>query len=201
MPKTFTDSERAYIKNRLIEEAKLCLSQFGVRKTTVDELVKRVNIPKGTFYLFYESKELLFFDVFCEFHDEIQTKLLSEITAIQADMIPKKLTKLIFSLYKMVEDSFMLRFLTNGEMELLIRRLPPEVAKSHAEKDDFSVEQLLSLVPNMQKKNIKVFSAALRAIFLSMLHKHEIGEDIFDDALKMMIHGVIIQMFEEDNND
>ena len=59
MPKTFTDSEREYIKERLIEEAKKSLSQHGIRKTTVDELVKRVNIPKGTFYLFYESKERL----------------------------------------------------------------------------------------------------------------------------------------------
>ncbi|WP_286081321.1 TetR/AcrR family transcriptional regulator [Parablautia intestinalis] len=31
--------------------------------TTVDEIVKRVNIPKGTFYLFYKSKELLLFEV------------------------------------------------------------------------------------------------------------------------------------------
>ena len=35
----------------------------GVKKTTVDELVKRTGIPKGTFYLFYPSKEMLLFDV------------------------------------------------------------------------------------------------------------------------------------------
>lgn len=74
MPKTFSDSERAYIRRRLMEEAKECLGLYGIRKTTVDELVKRVKIPKGTFYLFYESKELLFFDVFCTLHDEMQKK-------------------------------------------------------------------------------------------------------------------------------
>ena len=195
MPKTFTDSERTYIKNRLMEEAKLCLSQFGIRKTTVDELVKRVNIPKGTFYLFYESKELLFFDVFCKFHDELQAKLISKIAVIREDINLLLLTELILELYKLVEKSFMLRFLTNGEMELLIRKLPPELAKSHSERDDFSVEQLLSLVPNFKAVNAKAFSAALRGIFLSMLHKHEIGEEVFDDALKIMIHGVVIQMF------
>ena len=196
MPKTFTDNERNYIKNKLMEEAKLCLTQFGVRKTTVDELVKRVNIPKGTFYLFYKSKELLFFDVFCAFHDELHTKLLSDVAAIQDDISAEKLADLILGLYKMVADSFMLKFLTDGEMELLIRKLPPEIAKSHAEKDDFSVEQLLSLVPNMKKENVKVFSAALRGVFLCTLHKHEIGEDIFDDALKIMIRGIVVQMFE-----
>jgi hypothetical protein len=37
--------------------------------------------------------------------------------------------------------------------------------------------------------------AALRGIFLAMLHKHEIGDEIFDEALKIMIHGVVMQMF------
>ena len=61
MPKTFSDAERVHIKKRLMEEAEACLTQYGIRKTSVDELVKRVNIPKGTFYLFYPSKEMLFF--------------------------------------------------------------------------------------------------------------------------------------------
>lgn len=196
MPKSFTDNERAYIKNRLIEEARLCLSQFGMRKTTVDELVKRVHIPKGTFYLFYESKELLFYDVYCAFHDKLQAKLISEIAAIKDNINSTRLTELYFGLYKMVEGSFMLHFLINGEMELLLRKLPPEITKSHTEKDEINIKQLLYLVPNMKATDIKGFSAALRGIFLSMLHKHEIGDDVFDDALKIMINGVVIQMFE-----
>lgn len=196
MPKAYSEKERTYIKQRLMEEARICLDQFGVRKTTVDELVKRVNIPKGTFYLFYESKELLFFDVFCAFHDEIHSQLLSEIGSANKRMTATRLTQIILGLYRTLEDSFILGFLTNGEMEMLLRKLPPDVAIFHAEQDDISVEQLLSLVPNMIAEKSRVFSAALRGIFLSMLHKHEIGEDIFDEALEMMINGVVLQMFE-----
>jgi len=89
----------------------------------------------------------------------------------------------------------MLSFLTNGEMERLIRKLSPEVAQAHVEEDDMIVEQLL-LVPNMKADKSKVFSAALRGIFLSMLHKQEIGEDVFDETLEMLIHGVVMKMFE-----
>ena len=56
MPRAYSDQERAYIRQRLHEEAILCIKQYGMRKTSVDELVRRVNIPKGTFYLFYPSK-------------------------------------------------------------------------------------------------------------------------------------------------
>lgn len=170
--------------------------QYGMRKTTVDELVRRVNIPKGTFYLFYDSKELLFFDVFLAFHDEVQARLLSEIKAMEGNVDASGLTEVIFGLCKLVEGSFMLRFMTDGELELLIRKLPPEVAAKHAELDDFSVEQLLCLVPDMKAERVRVFSAALRGIFLAMLYKNEIGEEVFDEALRVMIRGVVTQMFE-----
>lgn len=196
MPKSFSDSERAYIKRRLIQEAKQSLIKYGVRKTTVDELVKRVNIPKGTFYLFYKSKELLLFDVFMAFHDEIQEKLTFEIKGLKAGINAQKLTELIFNLYKTAEESFILKSITSGEMELILRKLPPEIAKEHAARDDFNLEKLVYLVPDMRADQVPVFSAALRSIFLSMLHKHEIGEEVFDDALKIMINGVVIQMFK-----
>ena len=45
MPKTYSEQEKAYIRERLLAEAKKSLAQYGIRKTTVDELVKRL-IPR-----------------------------------------------------------------------------------------------------------------------------------------------------------
>jgi AcrR family transcriptional regulator len=196
MPKTFSDSEREYIKKRLLEEAAYCLSHYGVRKTTVDEIVRRANIPKGTFYLFYPSKELLLFDVFCQMHDDYQARMVGQMSALRDDMDPDRMTDIIFGMYKTMEDSFMLRLMTNGELELLFRKLPPEAAALHAEKDTFRTEELAALIPGMKGERLEVFSAALRGIFLSLLHRRDIGEDVFDEALKIMIRGVVIQMFE-----
>lgn len=196
MPKTFSNDEREYIRKRLLEEAKACLSLYGVKKTTVDELVKRVKIPKGTFYLFYESKELLFFDLFCAMHDEYQEKLVAEISVLRNGVDSEQLTDIIFGLYKSLDGSFMLKLITSGEMELLFRKLPPAISKQHAEKDDFRVEELVSLVPNMKADHIRIYSAALRGIFVSLLHKQEVGDDVFDEALRVMIRGVVTQMYE-----
>lgn len=197
MPKAFTDNEREHIKKRLTEEAQSCLKLYGIRKTTVDELVKRVNIPKGTFYLFYDSKELLFYDVLCSVHDELHADLRHRLEALDGPVTADQVTDLVFGLYRKVEASFLYKFITSGDLELLMRKLPPEIARAHAEKDDFSIEQLISMAPGITDDNVKTFSAAMRAIFLSMLHKHEIGEEMFDDALRLMIRGVVLQMFEE----
>ncbi len=197
MPKAYTDNERKYIKKRLIEEAQDCLKRYGFKKTTVDELVKRVNIPKGTFYLFYESKEQLFYEVQCLFHDKLHSYLMSRLEAMDKPASAEQMTGLLLELYKKIEASFFYQFVTNGDFELLMRKLPPEVACEHAKKDDLSIEQLISMVSGIKSDSIKAFSAALRAIFLSMLHRNEIGEDVFEDALRLMIRGVVMQMYEE----
>lgn len=196
MPKPLSEAERAHIRKRLIEEAESCLAQYGLKKTTVDEIVRRVNIPKGTFYLFYESKELLFFDAFIAFHDRIHAQLLETIEVMGDDVRPAQVSALIFDLYKSIEQSFMNRFLMDGDVELLFRKLPQKAVEAHQIKDDLSVQRLVALVPGITEEHTRVFSAALRALFCTMKYRREIGEDVFDEALKILIHGVVIQMFE-----
>ncbi len=198
MPKALSEIERTYIKNRLLKEARESMLRHGIKKTTVDDLVKRVGIPKGTFYLFYESKELLLFDVFCALHDEYQEKIMDEIKQIQGEINADNLTDLIFNMYKLMDQSDIAQLMAGGEIEMLFRKLPPEISKQHAEEDKFRVEELVSMVPNMDSDRIEVFSAALRGVFLAILNKREVGEAVFDDALRVMIRGVVIQMFKGD---
>ncbi len=197
MPKSFTEHERAYIKQRLVQEAETCLRLYGLKKTTVDELVRRVKIPKGTFYLFYESKELLFFDVVMRLQETMTRELLREIEAIPEPVDPDRVTGVMFRLYKSIQDSCLFSLITNGELELLMRKLPPEAVETNARIDDMNVEMLLPPAHGLSPERIKAYSGALRAVFLSMLHRREIGDDVFDDALELMLRGVITRMFQE----
>lgn len=197
MPKSFTEHEREYINKRLKEEAKECLNLYGIKKTTVDELVKRVNIPKGTFYLFYDSKELLLFDVINEVQDEIQGQIIRELQELRGNIDSDELAELLFRFYKKVENTFLLNILTNGDLELLMRKLPLYAVEEHLAQDDFIIEKVLEIIPHKPDLDIKHFSGALRGIFLSMLYKREIGEDVFDGSLKLMIRGIAIQLMEE----
>ncbi|MDF2942091.1 MAG: TetR family transcriptional regulator [Herbinix sp.] len=188
---------------RLKEEALKCLSTYGIKKTTVDELVKRVNIPKGTFYLFYESKELLLFDAINDLHNEIQKKLLQELQGILENLTVDQLTDFMLRLYQEVNNTGLLSVIMNGELEALMRKLPEETVKEHLAHDNFSIEQFFSFLPLKEKKNINIeaYSGAFRGIFLTMLYKREIGINIFDDAMRLMLRGLMLQIFEEEKND
>lgn len=201
MPKPYSDSERVYIIKRLKEEAELCLNQFGVKKTTVDELVKRVSIPKGTFYLFYPSKEQLFFDVFLDKHNAIQQTLLEKLNREGKGLNASSFATLIFNLYMEIEDSFLFKLMTSGELELIMRKLPEEVVLEHQQQDDFSFETLFKFIPAAENKNAEVFSSAFRGIFLVMSHKREMGETVFNQAIKVLIEGLSYALFKEEKND
>ena len=195
MPKKFSDTEKEYIKKRLKEEALKCLTIYGVRKTTVDELVKRVNIPKGTFYLFYESKELALYDAINDLHEELHHKLMKQLEGFTEGITVDGLTDFLYRLYQDIDQTGLMPLLVHGELDDLIRRLPEDKVKEHLIYDDSSIKQLFDLLcPG--KQDVRIFSGAFRAVFLSMLYRREIGEEIFDEVLKMMIRGLILQVLE-----
>lgn len=103
----------------------------------------------------------------------------------------------LYSLFKRVDDSFLASMIQNNDIELLMRKLPPQLVQEHLQTDDMSMERFLSLLPvHIDEHKVGVFSAALRAVFLSMLHKKEIGEAVFDEALQVMLLGIVTQLME-----
>jgi len=195
VPKSYSEQEREYIRKRLKEEAAKCLARYGVRRTTVDEIVKRVNIPKGTFYLFYKSKELLLFEVIQEQQEEVNRELYQAISEIAGSSFSaEKLTDVIYGFYKKIEEMLILKLLDAGEVELLARRLPREVLEGHFQDDTDTIEKMLALFPVKKEVDTKAVSAAFHAIYFATLHKAEIGEEQYDAALRMLIYGVVAQM-------
>lgn len=192
MPKCYSPQERDYIRKRLKEEAASCLMQYGVRKTTVDELVQRVNIPKGTFYLFYKTKELLLFEVILEQHDQMERTMMQEISRLDPKhMDCEALTTMLFQFYKMAEKLPIL--LNPREVELLARKLPAEILAQHMGHDTDMIEQLLKRFP-LKNHNPQSLSAAFRALYMATLHEKEIGSEHYDEALKLLIRGLVLQI-------
>lgn len=194
MPKSYSEQERAYIRERLKEEAADCLATYGVRRTTVDEIVRRVNIPKGTFYLFYQSKELLLFEVIQEQQQSINRRLFQVISGLSGTKVSaEELTDAIYAFYKMAEEMPILKLIGTGEVELLARRLPREVVQAHLQDDTVTIGEMLAMLPVKKDVDINVVSAAFHAVYYATLHKAEIGE-AYDQALRTLIYGIVAQL-------
>ena len=195
MPKCYSEHEKSFIKKRLKEEAGDCLARYGIKGTTVDELVRRVKIPKGTFYLFYKSKELLVFDVLMEQHERIEKELTASLSALQSnDITCDGLTDLIFGFFKYTDENPLFRLLTSGELEILARKLPEEFLENHFMEDGHMIENVISILPGVRSVDIQSFASAFRSLFMSMLASRKMNDEKSDEALKLLIRGLVIQM-------
>lgn len=198
MPKCYSEQEKEYIKNRLREEAAKCLAKYGIRRTTVDELVKRVKIPKGTFYLFYESKEQLLFEVILEQHEQVEQELFAALQSLEQTSITcDAVTDVLFLFYKKAEEMPILNMIQSGEVELLFRKLPPAMVEQHLQEDDSMVEKVFRTLPVKKEVDAETVSAAFHAIYYATLHKEEIGEKNYDEALHLLIKGLVMQFLEK----
>ncbi len=198
MPKLYSHKERTLIKDALKTAAFESIMQKGIKKTTVDELVEKVHIPKGTFYLFYKSKELLLIDAIMQKEEELHTLMAVKFANIKDDFSVLSLTNILFDFYQLGFSMGILPLMISGELDILIRKLPDKVVEQSISKDNDLLLMLQYLFPKMTIAQVAHYSSAFRALFFTAAYKREIGE--YDEALKLLIKGLVIQMWEVQND-
>ena len=81
MPKQFSEQERRKIDARLLSVARDLLAHRSARKIVVEELTRAAGISKGSFYLFYPTKETLFYEVMRLEERTVQGPLIAALEA------------------------------------------------------------------------------------------------------------------------
>ena len=71
MPIAFTAEERTVLTGQLLESTRRFVKEQSARKVTIKQLTDSVGISKGAFYLFYPSKEHLFYALLRQMHTEL----------------------------------------------------------------------------------------------------------------------------------
>lgn len=194
MPKIYKEEEKERIRDSLRREASRCLAIYGVKRTTVDELVMRAGIPKGTFYLFYKNKEELFFDVLVNFSSRIESLYLQMLQELDENHIVTSLSDVFARIAMMIYKEGIFRFLSDGEMELITRRLDSSVVDSVRIAKSDMLKNLFSYFSIDDKDDIKAFTKGFEAILYTFLHAEKI-EDL-DNTIRFLIRGLVLQMVE-----
>ena len=206
MPKTYSAEERNNIISRLKEEANILMREKGVKKTTVDELVKRVGIPKGTFYLFYPSKEMLFFDVSQDFHEQVNDYITDGIMRIMREKNKAMDTEMDFS--DCVEEftdvilgamqitySSCLQVLLNPEsMNLVLSKLPDDVLEKHRQEDRGIGEGVFGGLALKNGFRVEALVGAFMMIIFGGMYRREVGEANWSDSMRILVKGIVLQL-------
>ena len=190
----FTEEQNETIRRDLIREARCCGVTVGMRKTSVEQLTEAVGISKGSFYKFFDSKELLFFAVLEDIHTECfaaAQKSLQENAAIDPAI---RTAAAILAACRWLSETKAFVFIEN-DAEFLLHRLPEEVKTAHYHDDETHIRQLLEkydLVPN---RGTSLAAATVRGLILTVSHKEQIGE-LYPQVLETLVYGACRELFE-----
>ncbi|MFU8786340.1 MAG: TetR/AcrR family transcriptional regulator [Candidatus Izemoplasmataceae bacterium] len=201
MPKAFSETEKIIIKKEMITVTKDLLNTHGAKKVTVDDIVHAIGIAKGSFYLFYDSKEHLFYEVFRIYHDQIQDDFIASLKAHAHVLDKDSLLNAIMTLIRSLDDTFMYHFIADKALDKIMRKLPIELVEDHQKRDELVFYELTSLFPNQPVEKILLFGSSLRLLMTSLLHKRDIGEVIYYDTLAFSIKAIINQLLTEEDHD
>ena len=141
MARSFTEREKENIRRNLQEACKQSWTQYGYKKTSVDDLCKQAGISKGAFYLFFESKEALFCEVLCSVQEQICNAALEVIGKYKEKHGVAEALKLIYREYD--KNNFLYNP-DSTDFTILMNKLSEEEAKKIEESNYMSQQIFLS---------------------------------------------------------
>ena len=190
----FTEEQNETIRRDLIREARCCGVTVGMRKTSVEQLTEAVGISKGSFYKFFDSKELLFFAVLEDIHTECfaaAQKSLQENAAIDP---ASRTAAAILAACRWLSETKAFVFIEN-DAEFLLHRLPEEVKTVHYHDDETHIRLLLEKYGLVPKRGISLAAATVRGLILTVSHKEQIGE-LYPQVLETLVYGACRELFK-----
>ncbi|KGK88542.1 TetR/AcrR family transcriptional regulator [Clostridium sp. HMP27] len=192
MPK-FTEAEKEKIRLEMMRNAHQCFIAKGLKNTSIEEITSSVSIAKSSFYVFFESKEMLYLELLAFEGEEIERRVWPKVEG-EKD-ICKAIKIYLQEMSSALESNILTqRLITNiEEYNMVTRKINNEYS---------ATKTLRSIVPLMEfiKKNkgsdklinedIQVIAGVIRAALAMVLHKKDLGENIYPRVQEILFDAV-----------
>mgnify|MGYP000252210222 FL=1 len=197
MAVAFTLDEKDCIARTLIDTAERLFATQGLKKTSLDELVRPAGIGKGSFYAFFESKESLYLEVMLR-RAPLMGAGLADALARPVD--EDNLVDLMRAITDvLVDDPFYRRLLTHAdELTAVTRRVgPDQIARVMPQV----VSPVLDYLTAGQRAGVLVDDIAptallgvMRSVGLLVMNKDRFGdgyEAVLDATIRTLARGML----------
>ena len=192
MPR-FGEQEKVRIKQCLLEEGERLFTTYGLKKVTIDDIVKAVNIAKASFYKFYEGKEYLFLDIAQHEQKEI-FEVLEDVLIENNTKTDRERVKLVFfTMSGLVRNYPLLTNIDKETVEIIARKVSPQRLQEYN-------MQGFDAVKTMEKQGIEfrydtqVVSQLFQALYQSWISLQGQPVEVQEQAINIMLEGIIQQI-------
>lgn len=197
MARSFTETEKENIRKRLLDACRQSWTQYGYKKTSVDELCQQAGISKGAFYLFFESKEALFCDVLCS----VQNQICDAASAILAQHRNKYgMTEALKLIYREYDKNQFLYNADSADFTVFQNKLSKEQAEKIKASQHRGIQLFLSHPYLKLKTNQDMALSVIYSLLMNMKNK-ELLPCSHTEAFDFMAACLIDHLYEEENHE
>lgn len=188
--KAFSEKEKEYYAQRLMDSGREIFARYGVRKTTIDDLTKAAGIAKGSFYTFFESKEDLFFSILTKEVQKSREETIQKISSLYDD--PYMMVKIFLqSVLDSIEANLILRITLSDEGHELMAR--ESILKEMKYNGDITagLEGVISrwmekgIIP---RRDTKAATNLIKTLFIVSANKDKLNEACYQETMGMLVN-------------
>ncbi|MQA77369.1 MAG: TetR family transcriptional regulator [Streptosporangiales bacterium] len=191
MPPAFGTGERERIDAILCDAARRLFTTQGLRKTSLDELVRPAGIAKSSFYAFYPSKEELYIELMFREVPALQARLLDRLFEESGDTADA-IRRFLYGVLDIQQNNALYhRLVTHpDELEAVSRRLTPgrlEEAKQLVTGPIIEFIERAQRDGELVDAEPDVVLGVMQAVMLVPLEAHRLDPATYPQALEMLI--------------
>lgn len=152
-------------RRAIMDIAREHFARFGYKRTVIDDIVREVGIAKGTFYLYFKSKDQLFFELVRQLHHEM-VDLFQEL--LDRDVSVEERLRLIIEMsFQAFEDY-------------------PLMARIIADDPEFRIVTALMEQPSVQEEMTRVIRNA-QILLKAGIDNGELREDLDLEIVPLVV--------------
>lgn len=193
----FTELEKEKIREELLKVAYRFYIDKGFKSTSLEDITSSVGIAKSSFYIFFESKEMLYMELLAHEGEQIEKQVWPKVKA--AEDIHSAIKLYLYTMALELDSKILTQRLIYDieEYKLVSRKLNPEYVGS---------ENLRSIVPLMEfikskqdsneiiEEDPEVIAGVLRSALLIGSQKRDLQQYNYEKIKELLFEAVTDQI-------
>jgi len=194
MPKIFSETDRENIRTKLLHNGRKLLEAKRCKDISVAEIAADAGIAKGTFYNFFSSKELYFYEIMLLIRDENRRELLSLVDAPSYEALYETMYRR-YTEVKTIYDYF-----EPDELKMIFRTLP----EKEQESDENSTElarKLISVCTDDESVKAEVVVNLMNIAASASANRRFLIEEHYRETISVLARAIADYIYGGNKND
>lgn len=192
MPR-FGEREKIRIKQCLLEEGERLFSTYGLKKVTIDDIVKAVNIAKASFYKFYKGKEYLFLDIV----QGKQKEIFDALTVVLAENTDKpdveRVKEVFYTMSLLAKKYSLLTSIDKEIVEIITRKVDSQRLEEY-NRQGFDAVKIMEEQGIKFQYDTQVVSNLFRTLYHSWIALQGQPTEMQEQVINIMLDGILKQI-------